>query len=110
MRAIVMGGARFSGSHMVDLLSRLPADSLLFRDGEYVFHFAGIGDVVASIERPLDSMDANVNGTLAVLEAARHNGHLSSEKKLSRPAGPTSTGISPPPLPVVDPDGRENPC
>ena len=39
---------------------------------DYVFHFGGIGDIVPSIERPLDYMRANVNGTLAVLEAARH--------------------------------------
>ena len=39
---------------------------------DYVFHFGGIGDLVPSIERPLDYMRANVNGTLAVLEAARH--------------------------------------
>jgi UDP-glucose 4-epimerase len=50
----------------------LPADSALVRDAEYVFHFGGIGDIVPSIERPLDYMRANVNGTLAVLEAARH--------------------------------------
>jgi UDP-glucose 4-epimerase len=50
----------------------LPPDSALFRGVDYVFHFGGIGDIVPSIERPLDYMRANVNGTLAVLEAARH--------------------------------------
>jgi len=39
---------------------------------DYVFHFGGIGDIVPSIERPLDYMRANVTGTLAVLEAARY--------------------------------------
>jgi UDP-glucose 4-epimerase len=39
---------------------------------QYVFHFGGLGDIVPSIERPLDYIRANVNGTLAVLEAARH--------------------------------------
>lgn len=52
----------------------LPADSSLFRGVEYVFHFGGIGDIVPSIERPLDYMRANVSGTLAVLEASRHAG------------------------------------
>ena len=52
----------------------LPADSALFRGAEYVFHFGGIGDIVPSIERPLDYMRANVTGTLAVLEASRHAG------------------------------------
>jgi UDP-glucose 4-epimerase len=42
-----------------------------FAEVQYVFHLGGIGDVVPSIERPLDYMHANVTGTLAVLEAAR---------------------------------------
>ena len=50
----------------------LTADSSVFKGVELVFHFAGIGDIVPSIERPLDYMRANVTGTLAVLEAARH--------------------------------------
>ena len=52
----------------------LAADSRLFRDVDHVFHFGGIGDIVPSIERPLEYMRANVNGTLAVLEASRHAG------------------------------------
>jgi UDP-glucose 4-epimerase len=43
----------------------------LFRDARYVFHFAGIGDIVPSIERPAEYMSANVLGTVLVLEAAR---------------------------------------
>jgi UDP-glucose 4-epimerase len=53
-------------------MGALPPDSPLFKGADYVFHFGGIGDIVPSIERPLDYMRANVNGTLAVLEAARH--------------------------------------
>ncbi len=37
-----------------------------------MFHFAGIGDIVPSIERPIEYMDVNVQGTVRVLEAARH--------------------------------------
>jgi UDP-glucose 4-epimerase len=37
-----------------------------------VFHFAGIGDIVPSIEKPIDYMDTNVQGTVRVLECARH--------------------------------------
>jgi UDP-glucose 4-epimerase len=59
--------------HRLDVCD-LPADSAIFRDAELVFHFAGIGDIVPSVERPLDYMRANVTGTLAVLEAARHAG------------------------------------
>jgi UDP-glucose 4-epimerase len=46
--------------------------SAIFADARYVFHFAGIGDVVPSIERPTEYMDTNVQGTVRVLECARH--------------------------------------
>lgn len=59
--------------HQMDLC-RLSAGSPLFRGVDYVFHFAGSGDIVPSIERPLDYIHNNVNGTLATLEAARHAG------------------------------------
>ncbi len=42
-----------------------------FHGCRYVFHFAGIGDIVPSIERPIKYMEANVQGTIKVLEAAR---------------------------------------
>lgn len=50
-----------------------PGDPL-FRDARYVFHFAGIGDIVPSIECPLEYMSANVQGTAHMLECARHAG------------------------------------
>src|SRR5436309_2594876 len=46
----------------------------LFARAEYVFHFAGIGDIVPSIDRPIDYMAANVLGTVHALEAARTGG------------------------------------
>ena len=52
----------------------LEPDSALFSDGRYVLHFAGIGDIVPSIERPIEYMDTNVQGTVRVLECARHAG------------------------------------
>ena len=57
--------------HQMDVCD-LRGTSALFEGVDYVFHFAGIGDIVPSIERPLDYMRVNVQGTLAVLEAARH--------------------------------------
>lgn len=39
-----------------------------------MFHFAGIGDIVPSIEQPIDYMEVNVQGTVRVLEAARNGG------------------------------------
>jgi UDP-glucose 4-epimerase len=52
----------------------LRADDPLFRDATYVIHFAGIGDIVPSIDRPVDYMAVNVMGTVRCLEAARHAG------------------------------------
>lgn len=43
----------------------------LFNDARFVFHAAGIGDIVPSIERPVDYLSVNVMGTVQVLEAAR---------------------------------------
>ena len=59
--------------HEIDMCT-VTADSRLFEGADHVFHFGGIGDIVPSIERPLEYMRANVNGTLAVLEASRHAG------------------------------------
>jgi UDP-glucose 4-epimerase len=56
-----------------DIRSFTPGDPL-FREVKYVFHFAGIGDIVPSIERPMEYMSANVMGTVHMLECARHSG------------------------------------
>ena len=52
----------------------LADDAAIFRDVDFVFHFAGIGDIVPSIERPKDYLKVNVQGTVAVVEASRHAG------------------------------------
>lgn len=65
-------------------------DSTLFRDVDRVFHFAGIGDIVPSIERPTEYMDTNVQGTVRVLEAARHAG----VKKLVYAASSSCYGLA----------------
>ena len=57
--------------HEQDMCELAPA-SVLFRGADYVFHLGGIGEIVPSIEDPVKYMKTNVNGTLAVLEAARH--------------------------------------
>ena len=54
-----------------DIRSFKPGD-ILFKDAKFVFHFAGIGDIVPSIEQPLEYMSANVQGTAHMLECARH--------------------------------------
>lgn len=56
-----------------DIRSYAPNDSL-FTGAEFVIHFAGIGDIVPSIEQPMEYMSANVEGTVHMLECARHAG------------------------------------
>jgi UDP-glucose 4-epimerase len=56
-----------------DVTALSPGDPL-FVGADYVFHFAGIGDIVPSIERPSAYMHTNVQGTVQALEAARHAG------------------------------------
>jgi len=56
-----------------DIRSFKPGDTF-FKDAKFVFHFAGIGDIVPSIEQPLEYMSANVQGTANMLECARHAG------------------------------------
>lgn len=58
-----------------DIRAVQPGDAL-FKDVSYVIHFAGIGDIVPSIERPMEYMSANVQGTVHMLEAAREAGTL----------------------------------
>jgi UDP-glucose 4-epimerase len=41
---------------------------------DWVFHLAALADIVPSIQRPMDYFRANVDGTAAVLEAARAAG------------------------------------
>jgi UDP-glucose 4-epimerase len=56
-----------------DIRDYEPGDKL-FDGADYVFHFAGIGDIVPSIERPMEYMSVNVQGTVHMLECARHAG------------------------------------
>ena len=55
-------------------LCDLHPDDALVRGAEYIFHFAGIGDIVPSIQKPIDYMSANIMGTVRALEAARSAG------------------------------------
>jgi UDP-glucose 4-epimerase len=52
-------------------IRELKPEDAAFKGVDYVFHFAGIGDIVPSIERPTDYISTNVMGTVHVLEAAR---------------------------------------
>ena len=55
-------------------LRTIPASDDVFKDVEYVFHFAGRGDIVPSIDKPVDYMSVNVMGTVHALEGARTAG------------------------------------
>jgi UDP-glucose 4-epimerase len=58
-------------AEFVDIRSLTP-QSRIFSGVDVVFHFAGIGDIVPSIDKPAEYMSVNVQGTVAVLEAVRH--------------------------------------
>ena len=66
-------------------------DDTLFKDVTHVVHFAGIGDIVPSIEQPLEYMSANVQGTVHVLEAARNAGTV---KKVVYAASSSCYGLA----------------
>lgn len=77
------GGRKSNLAHLkgnVDLyffnedIRNLEPDSQIFANACYVFHFAGIGDIVPSIEKPIEYMSTNVQGTVHVLECSRFHG------------------------------------
>ncbi|TGK17246.1 SDR family oxidoreductase [Leptospira fluminis] len=45
-----------------------------FKGVDYVFHLAALADIVPSIQNPEGYFQSNVNGTLNVLQASRHQG------------------------------------
>ena len=45
----------------------------VFKNVDVIFHFAGIGDIVPSIEKPKEYIDVNSNGTVIILECAKYN-------------------------------------
>ncbi len=59
--------------HQVDI-AELELIQPYFEEVEWVFHLAALADIVPSIQQPLRYHRSNVNGTVAVLEAARSSG------------------------------------
>ena len=55
-------------------LCKLDVNHKFFLGCDYVFHFAGKGDIVPSIEKPIKYLDVNIMGTARVLEAAKKAG------------------------------------
>lgn len=62
----------------------------IFTDTDYVFHFAGVGDIVPSIENPEYYIRNNVMGTLNIVEACKN----SKIKKLVYAASSSCYGIA----------------
>ncbi len=61
---------RFFKADIRDMESLRPA----FHGVEWVFHLAGLADIVPSIEQPANYYSTNVTGTFNVLECAREHG------------------------------------
>ena len=74
-----------------DIRNLMPDHSIM-QGVELIFHFAGIGDIVPSIEKPLEYMDVNVQGTVRVAEAARQ----AKVRKLVYAASSSCYGATPP--------------
>jgi len=55
----------------IDII-KLNRKELFFKNVDYVFHFAGLADLVPSIEDPLKYLNTNFLGTIKMLEAARY--------------------------------------
>jgi UDP-glucose 4-epimerase len=78
----------------------------LFKDAAFVIHFGGIGDLVPSIERPLEYMSINVQGTFNMLECARQAG---SVKKFVYAASSSCYGLAAVPTTEGHPAVPEHP-
>ena len=62
----------------------------IYKDIDYIYHFAGIGDIVPSIDSPEEYMSVNTQGTVKVCEGARAN----SIKKLVYAASSSCYGMA----------------
>jgi UDP-glucose 4-epimerase len=88
-----------------DIRSYQPGDPL-FKDAAVVIHFGGIGDLVPSIERPLEYMSVNIQGTINMLECARQAG---SVQKFVYAASSSCYGIADVPTTEHHPISPEHP-
>jgi UDP-glucose 4-epimerase len=71
-------------------INNISKNEKIFKNVDYVFHFAGIGDIVPSIENPANYMMTNIQGTVNILEASR----FSKVKKFIYAASSSCYGIN----------------
>jgi len=71
-------------------ICNLSKDHRFFKSCDLVFHFAGIGDIVPSIENPTKYFENNIIGTAKVLEASKE----ASVKKFVYAASSSCYGIA----------------
>lgn len=100
MKAVVVGGSGFLGSHVADILSNQDYDVVIydiveskylnnnqtmvvgdiedynklhstFNNVDYVFHFAGIADIHEAQLNPIKTVKKNILGTTYILEACK---------------------------------------
>jgi len=71
-------------------INNLNNSSHIFSDVDYVYHFAGIGDIVPSIEKPIHYINNNILGTSKILECCK----LYNIKKLIYAASSSCYGMA----------------
>ncbi len=71
-------------------IRKINSDDNIYNSIDYIYHFAGIGDIVPSIEFPEEYMSVNTQGTIKVCEGAR----LNSVKKLVYAASSSCYGLA----------------
>jgi UDP-glucose 4-epimerase len=71
-------------------ICQIDSKSHFFRGVQVTYHLAAIGDIVPSIEKPLDYMRTNVYGTVNILESSR----LNSIKRFVYAASSSCYGIA----------------
>ena len=70
-------------------ITNLDAIKPIFKGVDWVFHLAGMADIVPSIENPKEYYDCNVTGTFNVLESSR----AAKVKKIVYAASSSSYGV-----------------
>ena len=55
-------------------ICKINENDKIFNEVSHVFHLAGKGDIIPSIEYPIKYFDTNFNGTLKILEASKYAG------------------------------------